>query len=753
MVTWWNFQKANWNKFSKQLDKTLGWILPKRQNYQRFCGAVISTAKKCIPRGYRKEYVPGWNKECEELYEQYIESGEQEIGDELLQTLGAARRVKWLDTVENMDFKKSSRKAWTVLRKLGGGNKLQQRKNPIHPNKIASHIVNVSRTPKDRGHTIDVKRRFKQLKETCPVSSNFSGPVTEADVRIALKDTKPNKAPGFDAIHPEFLLHCGNYTVKWLSKFFSDIIETGNVPNDMKQAKIIALLKPGKDEMKPESYRPISLLSCMYKILERILYNRISQNVHDVTPAEQAGFRPGRNTTDQVLSLTTYIEAGYQLKLKTSVAFIDLSAAFDTVWREGLLFKFLKTIPCMKTLKLLNNMLSNRNFRIIMGDQMSHQKKLNNGLPQGSVLAPLLFNLYLSDIPDTKSKKFGYADDWALATRSENIEETETILTEDLAILHKYYKDWRLKPNATKTEVTCFHLNNQLANRKLNINFANQTLNHNNNPKYLGVVLDRTLSYKIHLKNTAAKLKTRNNIIHKLCGSTWGSSPHVLRSSALGLVYSVAEYCSPVWLYSKHTNLVDVQLNNSMRMITGSIKSTPTFWLPILSNIPPPQLRRESSLLRELQKIQSNTDLPIHTDLEHLEESRLKSRNPALKKAILLQDSYFNISNIWHELWNSAVPIECKNLPCIDSEPPGMNLPRKTWVTLNRIRTNHGICADMMFKWGKAISSQCDCGDPKQSIRHIVQQCPLRRYSGDFEDFILINDDAVQYINDLDIKI
>ncbi|KAL1465708.1 hypothetical protein WDU94_005254 [Cyamophila willieti] len=384
---------------------------------------------------------------------------------------------------------------------------------------------------------------------------------------------------------------------------------------------------------------------------------------------------------------------------------------------------------------------------------MQISRNLNNGLPQGSVLAPLLFNLYISDMPSTQSKKFGYADDWALATRNVSIEETESILSSDLSTLEKYFRNWRLKPNATKTEVCCFHLNNRLAQRKLHVTFANQTLKHNDNPKYLGVVLDRTLSFKVHLQNTASKLKTRNNIIHKLCGSSWGSSTHVLKSSTLGLVYSAAEYCAPVWLYSKHTHLVDVQLNNSMRIVSGSIKSTPTYWLPVLSNISPPQLRREKALLREYEKIHSNRALPIHSELAHLEHSRLISRNPPMRKALLLLESNFDITGEWEQIWSTNAPEECRSLPCITTEPPGYNLPRKTWVTLNRIRTNHGVCADMMYKWGKAASPQCDCGNPKQTIRHIVLECPTKRYMGNFEDFLTVTEDTITFIDNLSNRI
>ena len=276
---------------------------------------------------------------------------------------------------------------------------------------------------------------------------------------------------------------------------------------------------------------------------------------------EQAGFRPGRNCCDQVLALTSFIENGLDKKLKTSVAFVDLSAAYDTVWRKGLLFKLFKLIPCPTLLHLLNNMLSDRLIKVYLGRKESSFRHLNDGLPQGSVLAPLLFNVYTADIPTTLSRKFIYADDIALAVQRKDFRPAETTLTSDLTTLNNYFRTWKLKPNPTKTEVACFHLNNQLANYKLNVLFDGVPLKHNDNPQYLGVTLDRSLTFKSHLKKTAAKVRTRVNMVQHLAGSSWGANAKVLRTSALSLVYSSAEYCAPVWLNSTHVRNVDVQLN------------------------------------------------------------------------------------------------------------------------------------------------------------------------------------------------
>ena len=199
------------------------------------------------------------------------------------------------------------------------------------------------------------------------------------------------------------------------------------------------------------------------------------------------------------------------------------------------------------------------------------------------------------------------------------------MLRHETELVFKYFKTWRLQPNASKTETSSFHLNNSEANTSLNIFVNGQYLKHNQFPTYLGVTLDRPLTYKPHIDKLCQKLKTRNNLIHRLAGDSWGASA---RTSVLSLVYSTAEYCCSSWLNSSHCHLVDVQLNNSMRIISGSVKYTPLEWLSVMSNIAPPRLRRQRFLNNTIKKCDTLEKSLLYNIRQDLPNIRLKRKPP-----------------------------------------------------------------------------------------------------------------------------
>ena len=584
----WNFKRANWKAFSDSLDIIVKRIKPTANEYNRFVKAVHSCAKKYIPRGFRKTYTPGWSKECEELYHEYQRTGDHDTGENLLHALNKNRKEKWQETVSNLDFTHSSRKAWTLIRKLGCDPTIETKHPTVNPNTIATRLLQASKITEKDEWTRSVRKTLRKEASALKPNNQFANPFSINELELALNKLKHRKAAGYDGIYPEFLINCGPKTKEYLLKLYNSLLSDGNLPSEFKKAKIIVIKKHGKKGDDPSHYRPISLLSVTYKLFERLIYNRIAPTVDEVLPKEQAGFRPNRSCCEQVVSLTNYIEDGFQKKIKSGAVFVDLTTAYDTVWREGLLLKLIRMIPCQKMYTLMANILSNRNFKIHMGNKESRWRTANNGLPQGSVLAPLLFNIYMSDAPVTKSRKFQFADDMAIVFQAKTKGTCETAIDHDLACLENYFAKWKLKPNPTKTESCYFHLNSRESNDHLQLSFCGNNVEHNNFPKYLGITLDRSLTFGKHLAGLSQKLKTRVNLIQKLASTRWGASSQTLRVAALALVYSTAEYCCPVWSNSAHTNKVDVQLNRAMRLTTGTLQSTPKNWLPVLANIAPP---------------------------------------------------------------------------------------------------------------------------------------------------------------------
>ena len=219
--------------------------------------------------------------------------------------------------------------------------------------------------------------------------------------------------------------------------------------------------------------------------------------------------------------------------------------------------------------RIIMELVRNQSFILTTGDsKQSRLRRLKNGVPQGSVLAPLLFNIYTYDLPSMISRKFAYADDLALLHSSGIWKDLEGTLSQDMSTLSAYLQTWRLKLSHTKTVTAAFHLNNREAKRELKIYNNGRLLPLCPIPTYLGVKLDRSLTFRHHLVALSKKLSSRVILLRRLVGSGWSAGAKTLRIATLSLVYSTAEYCAPVWCRSAHTRVIDSVLNDALLIVT-----------------------------------------------------------------------------------------------------------------------------------------------------------------------------------------
>ena len=349
------------------------------------------------------------------------------------------------------------------------------------PNQVANQLIlNGKPLHTERGRKKAMQRDMDNTLKSC--KDNLD-PFTLKELEDALTFLKPGKAAGLDGITAEMIQHFGENTRAWILELVNKCADTCTIPAAWRKAKVVALLKPGKEPTNRKSYRPISLLSILYKLYERMILARMFPIVESQLTPDQAGFRPGRSCCSQLLNLTQYIEDGFEKKLITGTVFVDLTAAYDTVNHRILLLKVAKMTNNKKIVGVIQSLLRNRRFFVEMDGRKSRWKTQKNGLPQGSVLSPTLFNMYTNDQPEFKDIcRFIYADDLCLATQSNSFKAIERRLTKALKTLTDYYYENSLNATPAKTQVCAFHLNNHQADYKLNIKWNGEKLENDSFP-------------------------------------------------------------------------------------------------------------------------------------------------------------------------------------------------------------------------------------------------------------------------------
>jgi hypothetical protein len=284
--------------------------------YKAYCTMVTTTAKKHILRGFRSNYVPCWDEECNKLlhtHNQATTKAERaRAATDLMTLLNNKRKERWTETVESIDFTNSCRRAWQTINKLTG-QAAKSKPCPITADDIAVQLITNGRFPNAyKELTRKTNNEVNDLHRAPSADANLSGDFTKDEFKLATKHLKPRKAAGIDNIHPEFIMHQGNKATGWLISFCSLCYRTSKLPKIWRRAKIIALPKPNKPVDDPKGYRLISLLCVPYKIMECLLHACLNPVIDPILLKEHAGFHHGKSTMYQVALLTQDIKDSFQ---------------------------------------------------------------------------------------------------------------------------------------------------------------------------------------------------------------------------------------------------------------------------------------------------------------------------------------------------------------------------------------------------------------------------------------------------------
>jgi len=415
----------------------------------------------------------------------------------------------------------SSKKWWRTVNTLSG--RVSQSEIPVIEHHGVAHI-----TAKDKAETFCQTFADKCHLENANDQAPYVAPTTtksissvifkHKDVKKILKHLKPDKATGPDLIPTRVLKECSAELASPLSHLFELCLTNGVFPNQWKTASVVPIHKRGS-KADPTKYRPISLLSNISKIMEAIVQKQLQSYLlgNKLISSRQYGFRPGHSTADLLNILSQKWNNSLDKIHEVCIIALDIKGAFDKVWHNGLLAKLVSKGVSGKLLLWLQNYLSGRSIKVVQSGQASGTAEINASVPQGSILGPLLFSVFIDDLVDTcENDLYLYADDSTLyaTIRPGDRKAVEASLNRDLQRIKAWADKWKVtfEPSKCKSMV----MSRKRPPSKLDLFFDNCKLTQNNDLEILGVKLDSKLVWSNHISAIATRAGQRLGALRKV---------------------------------------------------------------------------------------------------------------------------------------------------------------------------------------------------------------------------------------------
>ena len=473
-----------------------------------------------------------------------------------------------------------------------------------------------------------------------------------------MKGLNPHKAQGPDNIPTRFLKDYATELAPCLTLIFSASLQQGKIPTDWKQANVTPLFKKG-DKTSASNYRPISLTSVCCKLMEHVIHSQVMKHLdqHKLLSDSQHGFRKRRSCETQLIITIQDIAAALEDGEQIDAILLDFSKAFDKVPHGRLLYKLRHLGIHGQVLRWIESFLSNRSQRVLVEGHTSEPAAVSSGVPQGSVLGPLLFLVYINDMPgQVCSSSRLFADDSLLYRRIRTAEDS-AVLQRDLERLEQWEKDWQMEFNPTKCEVLRFTRRRNPLRATYTIH--GHTLQTVPNGKYLGVNLNEKLSWNQHVDATTKKA---NNSLAFLRRNLASCPTNIRDQCYKSLVRPIVEYASPVWDPHTAANISKVEAvqRRAARFVCGDYRTTSST-SEMIANLQWPSLqqRRQDAKVSMIYRIHHNlVDIPT----THLRTTALSTRGHPLKffvpytRTDIYKASFFPSGiRLWNQLPASVV--------------------------------------------------------------------------------------------------
>jgi ribonuclease HI len=431
-------------------------------------------------------------------------------------------------------------------------------------------------------------------------------PITPNEIKIAIDNIKVNKAPGPDNIPGSVIKEITSILVPILTKLFNASLTTSHFPKEWKIANVIFLHKPGKILEDPTSRRPISLLSHLGKVLERVILNRLHflADSNNWISNNQFGFRKGIGSVEAAFHLATKISSGFKKRKDTLAVFLDIVGAFNNVWPDAVAHRLVKRKAPISYVKLIRSYLKDR-VPQVKTNEGTVSTDLTNSCPQGGVLSPFLCLLFIDDLLECNhiqaDLKQGFADDLVLGIQGKNRLSMINKMNRLLRLTTEWAKKWKIKFNTSKTKSVLFSKSTKPTTFRLNLEGSRiESVPHF---RYLGITFDSKLLWRKHVEHQCSRASRLLLILKAVTKRNWGLPQKTNKFIYKRAIEPILLYGSPVWSKALDKSGLCTLLRRTQRLaaltITGILKTTSTDALLILAGLTPVDLlAKERSALQ-----------------------------------------------------------------------------------------------------------------------------------------------------------
>ena len=390
----------------------------------------------------------------------------------------------------------------------------------------------------------DIRRQVQKSQEE--ISEFKFKCVSEVDIIKIIKSLSAKKSAGFDEIPIKFIKMTKAQIAKPMMLIANKCIQQNTFPDNMKKADIKPLYKK-KDKLEKDNYRSINLLIGLSKVMEKIISKQITDYINPLLHKYLSGFRKGHGCQDVLIRLSEDCRKALDDGQSVGIVAIDLSKAFDCM-PHGLLLAKLKAYGfSQNACQLLKSYLVNRLQRVKIGDTFSQWQTNIKGVPQGSILGPLLFNIFINDFlfSKIKSKVYNYADDNTLCYSSSDLGEIKRNLEKDCEIAMSWFSSNNMKANADKFQLMFISKDNVANN--LHIHFNDILVKNSQSIDILGIEIDNKLNFNMCIDNICKKTSKQINALKRIKHHLENGSKKVIYNSYINSNFN---YCPLIWMYS-----------------------------------------------------------------------------------------------------------------------------------------------------------------------------------------------------------